>query len=103
MLRWPFYREYRTITSLHTTYALCFASEPLQYTGTALFSTGTADSVTTTSNTQANSSRDERSTARQTAEEANSILVDGVVVQPAYRSTPWEAEAKHAATATDKV
>lgn len=52
---------------------------------------------------KANSSRDERSTARQTAEAANSILVDGVVVQPAYRSTPWEAEAKHAATATDKV
>lgn len=52
---------------------------------------------------KATSSRDERSTARQTAEAANSILVDGVVVQPAYRSTPWEAEAKHAATATDKV
>jgi hypothetical protein len=26
-----------------------------------------------------------------------------VVVQPAYRSTPWEAEAKHAATANAKV
>jgi hypothetical protein len=41
--------------------------------------------------------------ARQTAEAAGSILVDGVVVQPSYRSTPWEAEARHAATAQDKV
>lgn len=62
---------------------------------------GTANSIV--QGATANSSRDERSTARQTAEAANSILVDGVVVQPAYRSTPWEAEAKHAATATDKV
>lgn len=31
------------------------------------------------------------------------VLVDGLVVQPAYRSTPWEAEQQQSLKAKDKV
>jgi hypothetical protein len=31
------------------------------------------------------------------------VLVDGLVVQPAYRSTPWEAEQQKAQQPKDKV
>jgi hypothetical protein len=33
----------------------------------------------------------------------NTVLVDGLVVQPAYRSTPWEAEQQKAQQPKDKV
>lgn len=31
------------------------------------------------------------------------VLVDGLVVQPAYRSTPWDAERKYGSADRDKV
>ncbi|KAF6259659.1 hypothetical protein COO60DRAFT_989347 [Scenedesmus sp. NREL 46B-D3] len=61
-----------------------------------------SSSSTSSSSTTTTSSSSSSSSSFSSLSSGNTVLVDGLVVQPTYRSTPWEAEHQKAQQPKDK-